>query len=211
MSEQRVNYHKEMEKEMKRIHSLEKKPKLLLQACCGPCSPYVLTELRKIFHVTMYFFNPNIHPKKEYDKRLAEQIRLVTEMDIDCEIVTDSYDTKPFYNAVKGLETSGEGSNRCLKCFELRMNQTAIRAKEQSYDYFTTTLTVSPRKPSQVLNEIGLTLEKEVGVKFLTSDFKKNNGYAKSVALAKTYDVYRQNYCGCSFSLAETENRESVE
>jgi len=207
MSKQKVNYHQEMEKEMKQIENLENKPKLLLQACCGPCSPYVLTELEKCFCVTVYFFNPNIHPKEEYDKRLAEQIRLVTEMGFDHTVVTDPYDAKPFYVAVKGMESLGEGSERCLKCFELRMRQTAIRAKEQGYDYFTTTLTVSPRKPSQPLNEIGLRLEEEVGVKFLTSDFKKNNGYAKSVAFAKAHDVYRQSYCGCSFSLAESKNR----
>jgi len=207
MRNQKKNYHQEMEKEMKQIQHLGKKPKLLLQACCGPCSPYVLTELGKFFHVTVYFFNPNLHPEAEYHKRLAEQMRLIEEMNVGCQVITDPYDTRSFYETVEGLETLGEGSERCQRCFELRMQQTARRAKKEGFDYFTTTLTVSPRKPSQLLNEIGLKLAEEIGVKFLPSDFKKNNGYGKSVALAKAYKLYRQSYCGCSFSLTESNHR----
>jgi|GEM_PF-203151 len=207
MNKQKVNYHQKMEKEIEQIQKSDQKPKLLLQSCCGPCSPYVLTELSKTFHVTVYFFNPNIHPEPEYEKRLSEQTHLMKEIGLGIDVIHDPYDPTPFYKTVKGKEGLGEGSARCLACFELRMRQTAIKAKSDGYHYFTTTLTVSPRKPSQALNEIGLRMQDEVGVKFLPSDFKKNNGYAKSVALVKEHNIYRQTYCGCSFSLDESKNR----
>jgi len=203
MTKQKINYHKEMEKEVKRIQEMGIRPRLLLHTCCGPCSPYVFGVLDEVFELTVYFFNPNIHPEKEYDKRLFEQIRLVKEMGLDYEVVTDGYNVNPFYESICGLEALGEGSARCVRCFGLRLEQTARVAKAAGYDYFSTSLTVSPRKPSQLLNELGIALEEKVGVKFLRADFKKNNGYAKSVALTKKYNLYRQCYCGCVFSLDE--------
>lgn len=205
MSMQKINYHKEMEKEIKKVQEAGVRPKLLLHTCCGPCSPYVFGVLGEFFDLTVYFFNPNIHSEKEYDKRLSEQIRLVKEMGLDYEVVADEYTTEPFYKSVEGLEKLGEGSKRCTSCFGLRLEQTAKKAKSAGYDYFSTSLTVSPRKPSQLLNELGIVLEEVVGIKFLRSDFKKNNGYAKSVELTKKYDLYRQCYCGCLFSLEDRE------
>ena len=206
MNVQKKNYHKEMEKEIKKIQASETRPKLLLHTCCGPCSPYVFGVLGEVFDLTVYFFNPNIHPKEEYDKRLFEQIRLVKEMGLDYDVVADEYNENPFYKSICGLEQLGEGSERCTNCFGFRLEQTAKFAKESGYDYFSTTLTVSPRKPSQLLNKLGIALEEKIGVKFLRSDFKKNNGYAKSVELTKKYKLYRQCYCGCIFSLEESEN-----
>jgi predicted adenine nucleotide alpha hydrolase (AANH) superfamily ATPase len=208
MNTQKINYHKEMEKEIKHIQSTGRRPTLLLHTCCGPCSPYVFGVLGEVFDLTVYFFNPNIHPKKEYDKRLIEQIRLVKEMGLDYDVVTDEYNANPFYETIKGMESLGEGSERCTNCFGLRLEQTAKKAKEAGYDYFSTSLTVSPRKPSQLLNELGIALEEKIGVKFLRSDFKKNNGYAKSVELTKKYKLYRQCYCGCIFSLGESKKND---
>jgi len=207
MNIQKINYHKEMEKELKKIKIAGIRPKLLLHTCCGPCSPYVFGVLGEVFDLTVYFFNPNIHPEKEYNKRLHEQIRLVKEMGLSYDVVTDEYHAKPFYKTIEGLEQLGEGSKRCTSCFGLRLEQTAKKAKEAGYDYFSTSLTVSPRKPSQLLNELGIALEDKIGVKFLRSDFKKNNGYAKSVELTKKYKLYRQCYCGCIFSFGETKER----
>ena len=203
MNKQKINYHEEMEKELKHIQVVGGRPSLLLHTCCGPCSPYVFGVLSEVFDVTVYFFNPNIHPEAEYDKRLFEQIRLVKEMGLNYDVVTDIYNANPFYESICGLEDLGEGSARCASCFGLRLEQTAHVAKKEGYDYFSTTLTVSPRKPSQLLNELGIALEEKIGVKFLRSDFKKNNGYAKSVELTKKYQLYRQCYCGCLFSLEE--------
>ena len=204
MNIQKVNYHKEMEKEIKKIQAAGRRPKLLLHTCCGPCSPYVFGVLDEIFDLTVYFFNPNIHPEKEFNKRLSEQIRLVKEMGLNYDVACDEYNTKPFYESISGLEQLGEGSERCTKCFGLRLEQTAKMAKEAGYEYFSTTLTVSPRKPSQLLNELGIALEEKIGVKFLRSDFKKNNGHTKSVELTKKYNLYRQCYCGCVFSWSMT-------
>jgi len=200
MNEQKINYQQALEKELKKIQATKTRPKLLLHACCGPCSPHVFNVLDELFDLTVYFFNPNIYPPTEYQKRLAEQIRLIKVMGLGYDVVTEADNVSAFYEAVKGLENLGEGSKRCECCFYLRLEQTAKAAKAANYDYFATTLTVSPRKPSQLLNELGIELEATVGVKFLRSDFKKNNGYAKSVALAKKYQLYRQSYCGCVFS-----------
>ncbi|MCL2559426.1 MAG: epoxyqueuosine reductase QueH [Turicibacter sp.] len=207
MNGQKINYHQEMLIEIEAIKKAGIRPKLLLHTCCGPCSPYVFGVLGEMFDLTVYFFNPNIHPQAEYDKRLSEQIRLVEEMELSYDVVTDAYNPKPFYESIKGLEQLGEGSDRCTSCFSLRLEQTARKAKEAGYDYFATSLTVSPRKPSQLLNELGIALEEKLGVKFLRSDFKKNNGYAKSVELTKKYKLYRQCYCGCVYTLADSEER----
>ena len=196
-----------MLKEIEEIKKQKTRPKLLLHTCCGPCSPYVFGVLGEYFDLTVYFFNPNIHPQQEYQKRLREQIRLIEEMGLKHEVVTDAYNPKPFYERIEGLEDLGEGSSRCTSCFGLRLEQTAKKAQEAGFDYFSTSLTVSPRKPSQLLNELGIALEEKVGVKFLRSDFKKNNGYAKSVELTKKYDLYRQCYCGCVYTYSEAKKR----
>ena len=199
-----------MLKELDEIKKAGIRPKLLLHTCCGPCSPYVFGVLGEYFDLTVYFFNPNIHPEPEYEKRLAEQIRLVKEMGLGYEVVADNYNSAPFYECIEGFEAAGEGSGRCTSCFGLRLEQTAQKAKVAGFDYFSTSLTVSPRKPSQLLNELGIALEEKVGVKFLRSDFKKNNGYAKSVELTKKYKLYRQCYCGCIFTHDELEKREQA-
>jgi len=200
---QNVNYHQLMVKELEKIRIEGKRPRLLLHTCCGPCSPYVFGVLGEYFDLTVYFFNPNIHPAQEYELRLAEQIRLVEEMGVGYEVVSDEYNPKPYFDSVKGQELLGEGSGRCTSCFGLRLEQTAKRAKELGFDYFSTSLTVSPRKPSELLNELGIALEEKIGINFLRSDFKKNNGYAKSVELTKKYKLYRQCYCGCVYTKAE--------
>jgi len=205
---QNINYHQVMLKEIEKIKQSDTRPKLLLHTCCGPCTPYVFGVLGEYFDLTVYFFNPNIHPEPEYDKRLSEQIRLIKEMGLNYDVVTDAYNPKPFYESIRGLETLGEGSARCSSCFGMRLEQTAVRAKELGFDYFSTSLTVSPRKPSQLLNELGIALEEKVGVKFLQSDFKKENGYAKSVELTKKYNLYRQCYCGCIYTQKDAEKRQ---
>ncbi len=181
------------------IKELEGKPRLLLHSCCGPCSSSVIDTLKDYFDITVFYYNPNIEPKEEYEKRKQEQIRLINELGyvnyLDCD-----YDNKSFRDISKGLEKEPEGGSRCSKCFYLRMSKTASLAKENNYDYFGTTLTVSPHKNSQVINEIGKKIEEETGVKYLYSDFKKHDGYLKSIRLAKKYNLYRQDYCGCEFS-----------
>jgi len=200
MHKQNINYHQLMLKELDVIKEAGIRPKLLLHTCCGPCSPYVFGVLEEFFDLTVYFFNPNIHPVEEYELRLREQIRLVEEMGLGYDVVNDEYNPKPFFESIKGQELLGEGSSRCTSCFGLRLEQTARRAKETGFDYFATSLTVSPRKPSQLLNVLGIALEEKVGIKFLRSDFKKNDGYAKSVELTKKYKLYRQCYCGCIYT-----------
>ena len=207
MHKQNINYHQLMLKELEEIKKSGKRPKLLLHTCCGPCSPYVFGVLGEYFDLTVYFFNPNIHPAPEYEKRLSEQIRLIKEMGLNYQVVTEDYNPNPFYESIRGLETLGEGSARCISCFGVRLEQTAQKAKLAGYDYFSTSLTVSPRKPSQLLNELGIALEEKIGIRFLRSDFKKENGYAKSVELTKKYNLYRQCYCGCVYTHDEMKRR----
>jgi predicted adenine nucleotide alpha hydrolase (AANH) superfamily ATPase len=197
------NYHKILLDEINEITKGNKRPKLLLHSCCAPCSSYVIQFLSEYFHMEIFFFNPNIYPEEEYIKRLEEQIRLIKEMGLDYKVVKNEYKSHLFYNAVKGYENMGEGSERCYRCFELRLDKTAEYAKLNGFDYFTTTLTISPLKNAQKINEIGLDLEKKYKIKFLNSDFKKNNGFKSSVDLSKKYNLYRQNYCGCIFSQQE--------
>ncbi len=174
--------------------------RLLLHCCCAPCSSACLERLKDHFKITVLFYNPNIGDG-EYARRKAELLRLIDETGwadfIDCD-----HDEAEYYNAVKGLENLGEGSARCLKCFELRLAKTKQVADENGFDFFTTTLTISPLKNAQAINEIGVRLG---GDKWLYSDFKKRNGYLRSTQLSKEYGLYRQNYCGCKFSKRETE------
>lgn len=182
------------------ISSLNRaKPKLLLHSCCAPCSSACLERLKDSFEITVFFFNPNIEDV-EYLKRKGELIRFIDETGwadyIDCE-----HDTAVFYRAVKGLENCKEGGERCEKCFRLRLERTAEEAQKRGYDYFATTLTLSPLKNAQLLNAIGYELEKSYSVKWLPSDFKKRNGYLRSLELSEEHGLYRQNYCGCVYSM----------
>lgn len=188
-----MNYQLELEKI---INNLDGKKTLLLHSCCAPCSSYVITYLKDYFDITILYYNPNIEPYEEYNKRKEEQIRLCNLFNI--KVLDCDYDNNLFHETVLGLENCKEGGNRCFKCYELRLRKTASLAS--NYDFFGTTLTVSPFKNSNKLNEIGLSLEKEYNVKYLVSDFKKKDGYKKSIILSKEYDLYRQDFCGCIYS-----------
>lgn len=179
-----------------------KVPKILLHSCCGPCSTEVIARLTPYFDITILYYNPNIEPKAEYEKRKKEQIRFINEYKsfnkldfMDCD-----YENEEFLKMAQGLETEPEGGSRCHRCYELRLNKTAFLAKENDYDFFGTTLTVSPYKNSQVINQIGENIEKKYGIKYLYSDFKKEDGYKKSIEYSRKYNLYRQNFCGCHFS-----------
>lgn len=178
--------------------------RLLLQCCCGPCSSYVLEYLTKYFDVTVLYYNPNIQPEEEYLKRLFWLRQVVSKYPETVNVMECEYDGEAFTAAAKGLENEPEGGQRCTECFRLRLRETAKQAKYGGFDYFCTTLSVSPHKDEARLNEIGLELERELEVKWLPSDFKKREGYKRSTELAKEYGLYRQAYCGCIYSLNET-------
>ena len=201
----KINYQKELDKRIDHLQKEEKVPTLLLHSCCAPCSSYVLEYLSSYFKITVLYYNPNIYPESEYSKRIIEQQTLIGEMDTKypVQFIAGSYDKEKFYEMAKGLEEVKEGGVRCFKCYELRLRETAEIAKEGGYDYFTTTLSISPLKNAAKLNEIGLKLAEEYGVSYLTSDFKKKNGYKRSVELSAQYGLYRQDYCGCEFSMRQ--------
>lgn len=196
------NFQLQMEEELKSLPA-NPRPKLLLQCCCAPCSSYVLTVLTAHFDVLIYYYNPNIHPEAEYKKRGEQFEKLFQGGGYETKVqwIPAEYDPERFFEAVKGLENEPEGGERCTACFWLRLRETARKAKELGADYFTTTLSVSPHKNAQLLNEIGIQFEKEYGVKFLCADFKKKEGYKQSIALSREYDLYRQDYCGCVYSM----------
>ena len=196
-----INYDALMQKIIENHAKAGEKPKLLLHSCCAPCSSACLQRLKDHFEITVFYYNPNIDTEEEYIKRANEQKRFCQKIDIDCTVC--DYDKVDFLNASKGLEREIEGGKRCFKCYALRLEKTAKFALEKGYDYFATTLTVSPLKNAKVINETGERLEKEFGVKYLPSDFKKRNGYLESIKLSKEYGLYRQNYCGCEFSKIE--------
>lgn len=205
MENQKINYDKELEKI---INGLEYRPKLLLHSCCGPCSSYVITYLKDYFNITILYYNPNIEPIEEYEKRKKEQIKLIEELKIEhLDLLDVEYDNNNYRNQVVGYENELEGGIRCHLCYELRLNKTALLAKENKYEYFGTTLTVSPYKNAQILNKIGEKLAKEYNLKWLYSDFKKKEGYKKSIELSKKYNLYRQDYCGCLFSKESNERK----
>ena len=205
-----MNYQKELDKLVQKLSDDGRVPKLLLHSCCAPCSSYVLEYLSNYFEITVLYYNPNIFPESEYTKRIWEQQKLIDEMNVKYPIsfMAGPYDKEKFYEMAKGLEEVKEGGVRCFKCYELRLRETAEIAKEGGYDYFTTTLSISPLKNAAKLNEIGLKLAEEYGVSYLTSDFKKKNGYKRSIELSHEYGLYRQNYCGCVFSKRESMERE---
>ena len=189
------------------INNLDHRPTLLLHSCCAPCSSYVLNYLNNYFDITIYYYNPNIYPESEYEKRLSEQVRLINELnDNKINIVKGIYEPNKFYDISKGLESDKEGSTRCHKCYELRLDNTALYGKENNYEYFTTTLSVSPYKNSNIINELGQKLEEKYNIKYLYADFKKKNGYKKSIEYSKQYNLYRQDYCGCEFSYKQKIN-----
>lgn len=203
------NYQLKLDKELQHIVSAGCVPRLLLHVCCAPCSSYVLEYLSRYFDITVCFYNPNISPKSEYDYRAQELMRLIQEMSlprpVSCRI--EDYDPTAFFGIAKGLENEPEGGVRCTACYRLRLTETAKIAVEKGYDYFTTTLSISPLKDDVRLNTIGGELAQKYGVPYLYSDFKKREGYKRSIQLSAEYGLYRQDYCGCAFSKAEAEQR----
>ncbi|ADO82741.1 protein of unknown function DUF208 [Ilyobacter polytropus DSM 2926] len=205
----KINYQKELEQILEKIKKSEKKPKLLLHSCCAPCSSYVLEYLSEYFDITVNFYNPNITFEKEYQKRLEEQKIFNRDIAVKNKInlIEGRYDVEEFFKCIEGLEDSKEGGERCFRCYALRLEDTAKKAKEKGFDYFSTVLSISPLKNSQKINEIGKELQEKYKVKFLIGDFKKKNGYKRSVELSKNHDLYRQDYCGCVFSKLERETK----
>lgn len=202
-----INYQLETDRIIK---SLDHVPTLLLHACCAPCSSYVLEYLTEYFNVTVYFYNPNITENSEYEKRKNELKRLVKEKPFSnpVKMIDGDYSPEVFFNMSKGFEDCPEGSERCFLCYEQRMRSTAQLAKELNFEYFCTTLSVSPHKNAAKLNEIGALLSDEFGVPYLFSDFKKRGGYKRSIELSRQYGLYRQNYCGCIFSRIQAERKD---
>ena len=198
------NYQKQMDAVVASLPQGER-PRLLLQSCCGPCSSYVLEALTPYFRVTVLYYNPNIQPRAEYDLRLENQRKIIAALPTPSavDILECDYDGEKYDAAVKGLESEPEGGARCTVCFRLRLEETAKRASELCYDWFCTTLTVSPHKDAERLNQIGKALGERYGVPFLPSDFKKREGYKRSIQLSKEYGLYRQDYCGCLYSKSE--------
>lgn len=200
----KINYQIQLDKIIDANKREDKLPSLLLHSCCAPCSSYVIEYLSKYFSVTVLYYNPNISPEEEYEKRKAEQIRLINSMPaqnkvsfLDCD-----YNSREFYDIAKGYEHCREGGERCFRCYELRLDKAAGLAKEKGFDYFCTTLSISPLKNAQKINEIGSALGEKYSVLWLPSDFKKREGYKRSIELSAEYNLYRQNFCGCVYSKA---------
>ena len=204
-----INYRIEMEREIEALKRAGRRPLLALHSCCAPCSSAVLEQLSDAFQIAVFYYNPNISPEDEFRRRAEEQLRLVREMplaeDIRAEI--GAYDPERFYAAVRGHESDPEGGARCSICFELRLRETAKYARDIGAEYFTTTLSISPLKDASRLNTLGSAIAAEYGLKYLHSDFKKKDGYRRSCALSKEYDLYRQDFCGCVYSKLEAERR----
>ena len=203
------NYHKLCLEEISKLNTTKK---ILLHSCCAPCSSYVITFLSNYFDITILYYNPNIAPKEEYEKRKQEQIKLINTLNtkhkldfLDCD-----YDNDIYNNKIIGYEKYPEGGSRCNICFNLRLEKTAILAKKHNYDYFCSTLTVSPHKNSKIINEIGKYLSEKYSIKWLYSDFKKNEGFKQSIELSKKYELYRQDYCGCIYSKRTKEKQEEL-
>ena len=201
----KVNYSLKTEEIIKNNKREQIMPSLLLHACCAPCSSACLEYLNENFDISLFYYNPNISPKEEFEKRLNEEKRLVSKMPLsgDIKVLEGEYNYGEFLEVVKGLENMPEGGERCFQCYRLRLEKTAALAKEKGFDYFCTTLSISPLKNSQKINEIGEAVAEKYGVKWLPSDFKKKNGYKRSIELSRQYGLYRQNFCGCVFSKKE--------
>ena len=197
------NFQNELDRIIKENTAKGIRPKLLLHVCCAPCSSYCMEYLTEHFDITLLFYNPNMDTAEEYEKRKDELLRLVKEAGFPARIVTDPYDPREYFDAVRGIEDIPEGGERCFACYELRLKRAAEYAALNGFDYFTTSLSISPYKNAEKINEIGERLAHEYGVRHLPSDFKKKNGYKRSIELSKEYDLYRQDYCGCVFSKNE--------
>ena len=202
---EKKNYQRILDVTLSELASEGKRPSLLLHACCAPCGSYVIEYLSKYFDITLLYYNPNISPVDEYERRSEELMRLVREMEgiKNVKVAVAPYTPSEFYEIAKGHETLPEGGERCFKCYRLRLEYSARYALENGFDYFTTTLSISPHKNAEVLNTIGGELTEKYGVKYLFSDFKKRNGYKRSTELSEMYGLYRQDYCGCIYSKIE--------
>ena len=202
-----MNYQKEMEKQLSNLEKENRVPRLLLHSCCAPCSSYVLEYLSNYFEITVFYYNPNIFPENEYTKRILEQQMLIKNMNTKYEVsfLAGAYDREKFYELAKGLEHLKEGGERCFRCYNLRLEEAARIAQDGEFDFFTTTLSISPMKNAEKLNEIGMKLGVKYGVDYLQSDFKKKNGYKRSIELSKQFGLYRQDYCGCEYSYRDRE------
>lgn len=196
------NFQKELDRLIEKHKAAGETLRLLLHSCCAPCSSYCIEYLSQYFKVTVFYYNPNISMEEEYRKRVNEQKRFIESFPAanPVDFIEGDYELDKFFEIARGLEHCREGSERCFKCYRLRLEKTAELAKELGYDYFTTTLSISPLKNSAKLNEIGYELGESTGVKYLLSDFKKREGYKRSTELSKQYGLYRQNYCGCVYS-----------
>ena len=212
VQQQKENYQRILDKTIEQLGKEGKVPSLLLHSCCAPCSSYVLEYLSEYFKITVLYYNPNISPKEEYEARVREQKRLIGEMDFTYPVsfLEGNYVPEDFYEMAKGHENDKEGGERCFLCYEMRLREAAEAAKMGNFDYFTTTLSISPLKNAQKLNEIGIRLAKEYGIAYLMSDFKKKNGYKRSVELSAEHHLYRQDYCGCVFSKREAKLWDSI-
>lgn len=197
----KIDYNKLMQEE---ITSFGYKPKLVLHCCCAPCSSAVLERLSSFFEITLYYYNPNTYPVEEYDHRADEFRKL------GVKIIKENYDHQEFLNATKGLEIDGEGGERCKKCILLRMEKTFQFAKSNNYDIVTTTLSISPHKDAEYINRIGEMLQEKYGIKYLHADFKKQNGYLRSIEICKNLGIYRQDYCGCEFSINNKDKNSNI-
>ncbi len=205
-----MNFQVRCEEILNQIKERRDTPSLLLHACCAPCSSYVLEYLSKYFNITILYYNPNIYPELEYQRRLQELKDYLKKISFlhSVTLVEDSYNPDEYYQVVKGKEELGERSERCYSCYQLRMSRACKYAKSHHMDYFTTTLSISPYKKSDWINEIGKSLQDQYGISYLYADFKKKNGYKRSIELSKEYGLYRQDYCGCVYSKIEREKKE---
>jgi len=205
-----INYQKVLDKT---LDGLDGPKKLLIHSCCAPCSSYVLEYLSDYFYITVLYYNPNIFPKSEYLYRIEEQKKLINALNTKypIEFVGTDYEPERFYSRIRGLENEKEGGKRCTVCYRLRLEEAAVKASESGFDYYTTTLSISPLKDAKRLNDIGVELGEKYGVNYLISDFKKKNGYKRSVELSKEYGLYRQDYCGCVYSMTERKKQKNGE
>lgn len=202
----KLNYQKELEKIIEEHQKKGEVKSLFLHSCCAPCSSYCIEYLANYFNITIFYYNPNISMKEEYEKRANEQKRLIGQLPVvyPVSFMEGNYNPEVFYNMASGLEQEPEGGKRCFGCYELRLREAAVEAKKGGFDYFTTTLSISPHKNAEKLNQIGMSLQKEYQISYLPSDFKKRNGYKRSIELSNLYNLYRQDYCGCIYSKVES-------
>lgn len=203
----KINYQKKLDELINGI-SEGTVPRLLLHSCCAPCSSYTLEYLSQYFDITVLYYNPNISPRSEFDKRAVEQARLIAELPAQhkVKLVVSDYDYTEFLDIARGYESCQEGGERCFRCYRMRLEKTAEKAKAEGFDYFCTTLSISPLKDSQIINKIGYETAEKYGVKWLPSDFKKKEGYKRSIELSREYNLYRQNFCGCEYSKKEAKD-----